>query len=156
VPFYVKDQGAFRRSYPPGSRDRCARAPAPDAPATRARARARHWRRRALKTGPHDLAFAIPVLHAARSSHTGRQKKLLRSSRGAALSGCRRAARRLRLEGEVEVAYKQRLEQLCYNERLAQQKLYRWGQAQRARAMELPNCAELNTRFGHRMPFYSY
>jgi hypothetical protein len=75
---------------------------------------------------------------------------------GSGLSGRRRAARRLRLEGEVEVAYKQRLEQLCYNERLAQQKLYRWGQAQRARAMELPNCAELNTRFGHRMPFYSY
>lgn len=63
---------------------------------------------------------------------------------------------RLRLEGEVEVAYKQRLEQRCYNERLTQQKLYRWGQAERARNLELPNCAELNSRFGHRMPFYSY
>lgn len=63
---------------------------------------------------------------------------------------------RLRLEGEVEVAYKQRLEQRCYNERLTQQKLYRWGQAERARNLDLPNCAELNSRFGHRMPFYSY
>ncbi|KAK9832482.1 hypothetical protein WJX81_000719 [Elliptochloris bilobata] len=84
VPFYVKDQTALRRSYPPGSRER------------------------------------------------------------------------LRLEGEVEVAYKQRLEQRCYNERLTQQKLYRWGQSERARSMELPNCSELNSRFGHRMPFYGY
>ena len=56
----------------------------------------------------------------------------------------------------MEVAYKQRLEQRCYNERLTQQKLYRWGQSERARNLDLPNCAELNSRFGHRMPFYSY
>ena len=66
------------------------------------------------------------------------------------------AGRRMRLEGEVEVAYKQRLEQRCYNERLTQQKLYRWGQSEKARSMELPGCSELNSRFGHRMPFYSY
>ena len=56
----------------------------------------------------------------------------------------------------MEVAYKQRLEQRCYNERLTQQKLYRWGQSEKARSMELPGCSELNSRFGHRMPFYSY
>ncbi|KAL3131663.1 hypothetical protein ABBQ38_007957 [Trebouxia sp. C0009 RCD-2024] len=60
---------------------------------------------------------------------------------------------RQRVESEVERSYMERLQQVCYREKQHQQQLFRWGQKDKARNMELPSCAELNSRFGYQ---YSY
>ena len=65
-------------------------------------------------------------------------------------------ARRARVESEAESAYKQRLEQQCYAERLNQQKLYRWGYAERARGLPTKSCDELQDRFGLRYTTFAY
>jgi len=44
--------------------------------------------------------------------------------------------------------FKDRLETGCYQERLNQQKLYRWGQTERAKNFPLPHCEELKSMFG--------
>ncbi|EIE27752.1 DnaJ-domain-containing protein [Coccomyxa subellipsoidea C-169] len=55
---------------------------------------------------------------------------------------------RARVENEVEALFKERLEQQCYAERVNQQRLYRWGQVERAKAFPLPHCEELKATFG--------
>ena len=64
--------------------------------------------------------------------------------------------RRYRVESEVERTYVERLQQMCYRERLHQQQLFRWGQRDKARSMELPSCAELSSKFGHQSSAYVY
>ena len=50
---------------------------------------------------------------------------------------------RARVEREVEQLYRQRLEHNCYLERSNQQKLYNWGQRERAKNYPLPHCSNL-------------
>lgn len=63
---------------------------------------------------------------------------------------------RFRVESEVERTYVERLQQVCYRERLHQQQLFRWGQRDKARSMELPSCAELSSKFGYHQSAYVY
>lgn len=63
---------------------------------------------------------------------------------------------RYRVESEVERTHVERLQQMCYRERLHQQQLFRWGQRDKARSMELPSCAELSSKFGHQQSTYVY
>lgn len=48
----------------------------------------------------------------------------------------------------MEALFRERLEQLCYAERLNQQRLYGWGQVERAKAFPIPHCEELKSMFG--------
>ena len=50
----------------------------------------------------------------------------------------------------MEVEYKDRLESLCQRERVDQMRASRWGNREKARAMPLPNCDEIYSRFGYR------
>lgn len=63
---------------------------------------------------------------------------------------------RFRVESEVERMYVERLQQVCYREKLHQQQLFRWGQRDKARTMELPSCAELTSKFGYQHSSYVY
>lgn len=63
---------------------------------------------------------------------------------------------RHRVESEIERTYVERLQQVCYRERLHQQQLFRWGQRDKARTMELPSCEELNNKFGYQQSSYVY
>ncbi|KDD73902.1 hypothetical protein H632_c1745p0, partial [Helicosporidium sp. ATCC 50920] len=56
--------------------------------------------------------------------------------------------KRMRLENEVENDYKEMLQQKCYNERMIQQRYTYFGRADKARAMELEHCKQLNEVFG--------
>ncbi len=56
--------------------------------------------------------------------------------------------RRQRVENEVEALLRERLEQQCYAERVNQQRLYRWGQVERAKAFPMPHCEQLKATFG--------
>jgi len=55
---------------------------------------------------------------------------------------------RARVEKEVETLYRQRLEHNCYVERSNQQKLYNWGQRERAKNYPLPHCDKLRGLYG--------
>lgn len=55
---------------------------------------------------------------------------------------------RARVEREVEQLYRQRLEHNCYLERSNQQKLYNWGQRERAKNYLLPHCDKLRGLYG--------
>jgi carboxylesterase type B len=52
------------------------------------------------------------------------------------------------VEAAVEMQFRERLEQQCYAERVNQQRLYRWGQTERAKTFPLPHCDELKNVFG--------
>ena len=52
------------------------------------------------------------------------------------------------MEREVEQLYRQRLEHNCYLERSNQQKLYNWGQRERAKNYPLPHCDKLRGLYG--------
>lgn len=54
---------------------------------------------------------------------------------------------RQRAEHGIEVDYKDRVEKECYQERLQQQRLARWGYADRAAAVKMTSCEELASRF---------
>jgi hypothetical protein len=69
---------------------------------------------------------------------------------------CCAALARIQVEQEVELTYKQALEQRCSSERMQQQQLYRFGQKERARQMSLKHCDEISERFGHRYMQYTY
>lgn len=49
--------------------------------------------------------------------------------------------RRARLEMDIEVANKERLEQRCYTERVNQQTLFRWASGGRSTMTQLNPCA---------------
>lgn len=63
---------------------------------------------------------------------------------------------RQRVESEVERSYMERLQQVCYREKMHQQQLFRWGQKDKARKMEMPSCAELNSKFGYQYSSHVY
>lgn len=69
------------------------------------------------------------------------------------MSEVRPDTRRVQIEHEVNLAYKERLDRLCYNERVSQQRMYRWGQTEKAKAMPLSACKEIGERFGNQ---YAY
>ncbi len=51
------------------------------------------------------------------------------------------------------MGYKERLDRACYAERLNQQRMYRWGQAAKAKAMPMPACQEIVDRFGSQFAY---
>lgn len=51
--------------------------------------------------------------------------------------------------------YKERLDQLCYTERMNQQRMYRWGQAAKAKAMPMAACQEIIDKFGNQYAYQS-
>ena len=55
----------------------------------------------------------------------------------------------------MEVSYKERLDRLCYTERLNQQRMYRWGQTKQAKEMPLRACKEIADRFGNQYAYQS-
>ncbi len=57
---------------------------------------------------------------------------------------------RMRIESDVEGSYKERVQHSCAQERLQQQRLARWGYVEKAKAMELKACEELQQRFGQK------
>eukprot|EP00887_Chlorella_sp_A99_P007941 scaffold12.g7941.t1 len=59
---------------------------------------------------------------------------------------------RVRLEQQVETDYRDWLQQQCYNEHMNKQRLYYYGQRERAMKMELRSCNELTTRFATPRP----
>ena len=61
-----------------------------------------------------------------------------------------------KVESEVERYYIERLQTVCYRERMHQQQLFRWGQRDQAKKMELPSCAELTSKFGYQQTSYVY
>ena len=61
---------------------------------------------------------------------------------------CPKTVCRARVEKEVETLYRQRLEHNCYVERSNQQKLYNWGQRERAKNYPLPHCDKLRGLYG--------
>lgn len=63
---------------------------------------------------------------------------------------------RNKVESEVEQHYVERLQQVCYRERMHQQQLFRWGQRDKARTMQMPSCDELESKFGYRQTGYVY
>ena len=51
--------------------------------------------------------------------------------------------------------YKDRLDRQCYNERMNQQRAYRWGQSAKAKAMPMTACKEIVDRFGNQYAYQS-
>ena len=51
--------------------------------------------------------------------------------------------------------YKERLDRQCYSERMAQQRLFRWGQSGKANKMPMPACKEIVDRFGNQYAYQS-
>jgi hypothetical protein len=66
------------------------------------------------------------------------------------LSACR-----ARIEQAAEVSYKERLDQLCYTERINQQRMYRWGQSAKAKGMPMAACQEIIDKFGNQYAYQS-
>ena len=55
--------------------------------------------------------------------------------------------------------YYERVHVQCQNERMAQHRMYTWGNRQKARDMEMPACAEmaeLNQKLGIRQNMYGF
>ena len=52
--------------------------------------------------------------------------------------------------------YKDRLEKHCAQERMQQQRMFRWGHRDQAQRMELPHCQEMQDRFGYRFSQFAY
>lgn len=60
---------------------------------------------------------------------------------------------RQHMENKIELEYKDRLENLCYNERLRQLHLMRMGYTDRAKKVELKSCDEISQRFGYKAAY---
>ncbi|KAK9830407.1 hypothetical protein WJX72_011593 [[Myrmecia] bisecta] len=104
-------------------------------------------------SSPSDPVFSLDPTGDYRDAQTTRQFKVpyyVKNNAEFEKQHPHNSRERHRVEQEVEFLYKDRLEKRCYAERLNQQKLYRWGQKDRAKAMELNNCDEIAQRFGYR------
>lgn len=64
-------------------------------------------------------------------------------------------AARARLDDSIEVQYKERLEEMCQREKVAQAQAARWNR-KKAQAMKLDHCDEIYERFGYRYNTFAY
>ena len=131
VQYYVRDAAAFDKSHPRGGRDRCSASVSHPA-AVRMLRRCGQCRIVGMDMLRHQSSLCPGLAQARGDPHSGKHDVLLFTCVGE-VNGVRMrpdlalCCRRGRVETEVEMLHKERLEQRCYSERLNQQTLFRCG-----------------------------